>query len=794
MRQDPMVLSVFLLDGECRIAPLKIEEETISDPEWRYFRSVIEDIRVMGESHKLAFKEHDSIPQETKKIILLLADPQLNLSNPATLQSLAGHYLLRWVSTNHPRLPAASAEKPALFYAPIITIGYEDIMSTYSLPRALEETDPEKRRMRDYDMDSRYKFLDSSIWHRYVPTHSGDDYVFRERFKAVLQEVIQHHEDELYRTNAARAMLEFQLRMMRESYIYPVGERNHSRMVTPFKFHSETQMREKAEQLMKDYFKANSLNKKLHWRFLLIDDYASTGISADNNDNIKWSKKGLIKKLLKGLKIAEIDHPKESEGNGGASTSSDLINKCLNLLEGPKRYDVLLLDYLLAGIPGKPEEREYGFEFLQLLETDSQSAIPKFKRGPFMRHWIFPISSFPFALYDKLRQLGIDNYHGLWHLSGGGDPITTPHLFRYNLLNFLKQQVLEAYLDDGNLANYLQVFSNIDQAEHWSTILEARLKHLLAQIQILDSYRTKHKEGNEKHSHFSEKLYHFIHYKSKYARVLKELLKIVELFNDVQNNPDSDVNYLSNILENPENLMGSRTGSILKSYPLALNAIWEKMKSFLFTTSEVKARILKDVNQHELNLSKRKGKRILIIPKEIKQVEQLEDLKLNDNLLQTLPDELTQLKELWKLEVRNNKLKAFPQVLFKLSERLEYLDLRGNHLPLGLNKRAMDKMEVKELFRQAAALEVQPIEEARKKIEENEIEGAFDTLSLLFKRAPNLKETFINQVTMCEHRFNAIQEEKINGILSDETYLPKKLEIINALLKILSLIEEKMKA
>ncbi|MCB1124710.1 MAG: hypothetical protein KJT03_24365, partial [Verrucomicrobiae bacterium] len=205
------------------ISPLEIQDKTIRTPEWSYFQSILNDVfELIKPFPWITLNAKPSSINATKHIHILLADPQLNLSNPMVLQNIAGQTSLRWVSENHPMAPTLPNKKPAPYYSPIISIGYEDIMSTYSLPRESEEKDPEKRRIRSYDMDSRFKFLDSSIWHRYVPVYSGGHYVFKQRFREVILEIVQNHSDELYRTNAARAMLEFQLRMMRESYIFPV--------------------------------------------------------------------------------------------------------------------------------------------------------------------------------------------------------------------------------------------------------------------------------------------------------------------------------------------------------------------------------------------------------------------------------------------------------------------------------------------------------------------------------------------------------------------------------------------
>ena len=65
--------------------------------------------------------------------------------------------------------------------------------------------------------------------------------------------------------------------MMLNSFITKVGEKGHHENVTPFKFHSETQMQNKSKKLIDNFFipkrEANqSLIEVVKWNFLLVDD------------------------------------------------------------------------------------------------------------------------------------------------------------------------------------------------------------------------------------------------------------------------------------------------------------------------------------------------------------------------------------------------------------------------------------------------------------------------------------------------------------------------------------------
>jgi Leucine-rich repeat (LRR) protein len=70
---------------------------------------------------------------------------------------------------------------------------------------------------------------------------------------------------------------------------------------------------------------------------------------------------------------------------------------------------------------------------------------------------------------------------------------------------------------------------------------------------------------------------------------------------------------------------------------------------------------------------------ILVCPKSIGQLTELEELSLNDQLLDKLPDEIGNLKKLKTLNIRNNKLENLP-VSIAQCIALEMLDVKANLL------------------------------------------------------------------------------------------------------------------
>lgn len=318
-------------------------------------------------------------------------------------------------------------------YYPIITIGDLDIANI--------SPSGEPTHSLFNDIDPHLKFLDSGIWHRYVNITSPIE-KFIEQVSLVLKDLCLYHEIKLYHSPAAQTALEFQLRTYTSPRAPSIAERGHSHgiAINSIKYHCESSMKRRAleiEDFLLDHFNKGK-ESQFQWRFLMIDKNAGTPLSLlslKNNEGIT-SKRDWIYFLLKDLQVS-IDLPKSMADNNKNHEGGEgnIIDLSLSMMR-EKKYDILLVDYLL-------NPWEYNSNFLKILLEDNKKAVPEYRRGPTEKFWIFPITSYSFAFSDKLLQLGLDSYNELWYLSGGGDPISTPYLFRYNLLRFMQQQVLE---------------------------------------------------------------------------------------------------------------------------------------------------------------------------------------------------------------------------------------------------------------------------------------------------------------------------------------------------------------
>jgi len=344
--------------------------------------------------------------------------------------------------------------------APMIMIGLEDITGMFKYYKNEKKSNNITKKKNDYvlnlenikkdykklidslNLDKRVLFFDSSIWQRYVPLN--DD--FEKRFKNTLNEICFYHELGLYKTTVAAEYLEFRTRMMLNSYLAPL-ENSHARNISPFHFHSETLMRERAKQ------EFNKINKKaIYWHCLLVDDYTQVKLRKYKNNNINnciaFNKKEILEKIFKAFdkQLSEkliLNIP--CENSKIENSQERIVEKSIEKMK-QERYDIIFLDYLLGEKSDSDTTRETAIELLENIQNEymkdqeGQSDLLK-KKGPLGRFWFFPISAFSYAMLDDVREKGFGHHTDLWELSSGADPINTPNLFLYKLLKFMNQQI-----------------------------------------------------------------------------------------------------------------------------------------------------------------------------------------------------------------------------------------------------------------------------------------------------------------------------------------------------------------
>lgn len=346
--------------------------------------------------------------------------------------------------------------------------------------------------------DGRALYLDSSIWIRYA---QDEDTI--ETIKDFFADC--HKKDDIYKTANAKEVKEFRARLAKNSFLKPF-DGGHYGDVTPFVFHSETEMSEfiyeNRENSNKEIIENSSLkarlseyanktiDSKLDWRLLIVDDNA---YQDDNNSGVQ----GKVNKCNTIANVLKDDFYLKCENSGSDSPKCihckdwiEEFNKipkkgkqyCLTInIEcatdtkeaivklKKRRFDLILLDYLLGKDKDK-NSRDYGTVLLQdlkrqyedniliknrLSEDDLQALEEYIKaKGPFGKFWIFFISAFSNAISEKMLSNGMHYNTEYWNVARGACPTTCPELFRYNLLSLMERQlkyITEVEEDDEKL-------------------------------------------------------------------------------------------------------------------------------------------------------------------------------------------------------------------------------------------------------------------------------------------------------------------------------------------------------
>ncbi len=565
-------------------------------------------------------------------------------------------------------------------YHPIITICYTDISTLNTEEKrdaqGKKEYEWNELTYRTFRHDTRVKILDSGIWHRYVPIYPfGSN--FETVFEDVLKDITQYHKWGLYYTTAANVTLEFQMRMLENSFIANIGNGGHSEVVTPFKFHSEWQMKNKAQREIKDFlakdWNGQKLMEALQWRALIVDDQAGS----NNDGGSKISTIG--KEPCKISKAELIRHPFDEIYGGHnknnlqieVSPEDDNILKYVSDKMEKKTYDLIFLDYLLGTENGNRNKREYGFRFLINLLDDNREDAPKFRRDFLGKYWIFPISSFPHALPDKLTQLGISHLHEIWHISQGGDPITTPHLYAHNLYRFLKQKVGKYFLYPSAMRSFFnQIPFKEDEPEELLQgieLLQQAINNAETRLKILDKI-----DFDDNTSPFVESIRSFV--KDQFDGELGEIIENIKEINRLLLVPNAEMDGKS-IVQKIKNIChpGSIYKDSLEPYVKRADSIVNRNQK----KAEVRIREAITNKSRTLVLS---GLGLRKIPLEIKELSPyIKRLILKENHLTELPDVISQLNELEEIDLSENHFITFPEQLYSLT-KIERINVSSNDI------------------------------------------------------------------------------------------------------------------
>lgn len=765
-------IAFYVVDIDSEIRELVLDRNQVLEERFQIWQGVVDAIKIQIDEDDLLVKKIPTMLYGAEPEVVILLSETEPLCTPFLYNHLA-ESLIRKVFTN--AMSASSYQAKGVpnadCYRPVIMIGLEDIMEFRE--RLASEEDPYLKSLR---LDSRFKFFDSSIWHRYVPLfpETGN---FQDHFQGIISEIFENLERGIYNTISARSHLEFQLRLMQNSYIAEFGRGGHDKSVTPFKFHSETVMRRRVLELESFFEKEVAgvkLRELLRWKILMIDDYAQKQLSTVPNETCQLSKYELIKeRFLKDFTVkvdTVLDHDRERlDERDTAEQMIDpgrcvaMVNRAtVRLQEEP--YDLILLDYLLGHKDWEGEEREYGYHLMQKLIQEGHT----FKKGPFQRFWTFPFSSFPFALSDKLRQLGIGNLNQFWHLGSGGDPVSMPHQFYYFLLSFMKQQLYQVYLSPKDLANVLQSDDRVLDSSLWAEIMGQFFENQHFQLRLLDEAQGL---GLSKGSLLCSLQ---TLQKSGYREFLSELIQLLKAIkNDVRNHKA----YLE-LLEKRRTFIA--TAKLLfgndPDLPKVINSIDERIQKLRCFKDLEKAKQKKLEEGGLLNLA---GLDLIVLPPSLLDKREIKVLRLDRNRLEFLPDEILKCHSLERLFLAGNRIERLPKQLSDLEDLL-FIDLSYNKGTEELI--AEGKEEINNLIKQSC-VPSELIEEIENSVIYGNIEEALEHFYKLVQGLENKK--YSRRLSEISSSFRRIEQDDQKGILHYRDRMILENGIVSKVLKLL---------
>lgn len=396
-----------------------------------------------------SFKEYKSIIEEKKETLTIINLKVIFLTAKDLCSNLSK--LKEKDDKNFWKVSEEKDKKLKDFLpTPVLWVGEEDIFTENSFT------------YKKLNIDKRILFLDSSIWHYYIDIPYNIE-EFKRKVNSVFERINNNlcKSKNLLKINVSKEFYEFQTRIFKNSYLADFGA--HATDVTPFKFHSETRMKEMADEFLTFLKDNGNIDEerekkrkgidltKYKWRLLLVDDYANEKLKIDNENNGP-TKKDILEKVLV-VPSDQKDKGKYWIQIEPCPSVEDFFSKYKKDNEQKKIYDVILLDYLLGDVSiGKERTgREYSTDILKWIKkNDSFKDYTKEKldtnlKGPLGKFWFFPISVFSFAFMEDIRKLGYTQLEKEWIIARGADPVNTPELFRYSLFKFMDAQLSRVY-------------------------------------------------------------------------------------------------------------------------------------------------------------------------------------------------------------------------------------------------------------------------------------------------------------------------------------------------------------
>lgn len=403
-------------------------------------------------------------------------------------------------------------------------------------------------RFDDYrEVDNRYtNVVDSSIWNFFVKYNVDNPSFFEDEDLKLLEKAIGYisynYKKGLYGLSVAKEYADFDARKTKESYLidFP-GGKGHAESISPFVFHSESDMRKLIDEQFTFLVDKICKNK---WRILLVDDKANTAMAPYKipEDGRLDTKLKIIKSQLATIKTLQgtppvIKHGPYKRDNSEYEDCDFLIEYAEDIKSAKaalqkREYDIILLDYLLDR--GDGAKVEYGYYLLKEIEN----SINEYRIGPRDCFFFMFISAYPSAVNERLLAQGLNRSEDYWYIDTGACPTNTPQLFTYNLLQLMKKRLKDCGIwgltSEGILELINNIFSNklvrtcARDNYHEVLRLHYNFRKILQDVEVPEDYDEQHPEKifNSKGSVLAS---HFMLKNHNLGGLLEHLVQLVHL-------------------------------------------------------------------------------------------------------------------------------------------------------------------------------------------------------------------------------------------------------------------------
>ncbi len=332
-----------------------------------------------------------------------------------------------------------------------------------------------------------FQIMDNSIWNKVVVVNTEENTI--NSFKDAIKAIVRNYKCNLYDLDVSQEYADLNSRLVSQAYI---NKKAHGKFVSPFLFHSEKRMHDKALALLDTEIGGISLRqiiKNNKWRILLIDDYVNNELKEKTRTSIDWPvecqekelcQTGKLNIIINDIKLASqqsvvwccpsqftlerIIHLKSLDCQWHTTNvdnrKSNISIFCVRDIESAikilqfAKFDIVLLDYLLGTISdNNKKRREYSYELLCKIKKTAEKGPTnsnEYDQHPGLRqyskYYFMHISSFVTAISERLEELGLIRDTQYWHIARGACPTNTPYLFLYYLYRLMEKRYNEMSL------------------------------------------------------------------------------------------------------------------------------------------------------------------------------------------------------------------------------------------------------------------------------------------------------------------------------------------------------------